>query len=82
MKLVPYDINKIGGRGWYSKSENQRILEEFAKSDLECVKVEKYSHKDAYCCASALKNSVKTYRMNNIKVMARDGEVFLIKVKD
>jgi hypothetical protein len=82
MKLIPYDINKIRGSKWYSKSENLRILEEFNDSGLECVKVENYTCKDAYNCASSLKNSIKIYRMPWIKAMARNGEVFLIKVKD
>ena len=40
MKLVPYDVAKLPGKNVYSKSENLRILEEFANSGLECVKVE------------------------------------------
>lgn len=79
MKLVPYDMQKIPGRGVYKRSENLRILEEFAESGLECAKVEDYTQKNANSCISALNNSIKLYNKNGIQAIMRGGDVFLIK---
>lgn len=82
MKLIPYDIKKIGGSSWYKKSENLRILEEFANSDMECAKIEDYTQKSAEVCVSALKSAIKRYRIAGVQAMMRKGEAYLIKVKD
>ena len=82
MKLIPYDIKKIGGKQWYSKSENLKILEEFVKSDMECAKIEDYPQKSAMVCISSLQGSIKRYRIAGIQAMLRNGEAYLIKVKD
>lgn len=81
MKLIPYDIDKVKGRMQYKRSENLRILEEFAKSELECAKVEDYSCENAHNCAASLRNSIKRYKFADITVSARKGEVYLIRRK-
>lgn len=81
MKLVPYDLSKLPGESFYSRSDNLRILEEFANSGLDCAKVENFTHKHASSCASSLKNSIRNYKMYSIQVITSRGEVFLIKKK-
>lgn len=76
MKLVPYDIKKIGG---YKLCRNQAIVYEFAQSDLRCAKVEDVHTKNAYIAQRALQNACKKMRLDNIIVMSRRGEVFLVK---
>lgn len=77
MKLVPYEISKLGSIKGYSN--NRALLQEFVESDLDCVKVEGFTQKEARYCASSLSNSVKRYRIANVKVITRKNEVFLVK---
>lgn len=80
MKLVPYDRNKIWNvNGYYSKSANYRLLAEFINSDMDCAKVENYTHKTSASCAASLARSAKRFGFNNIKVRESKGEVYLIK---
>lgn len=81
MKLIPYDIRKVKNPN-YARSENYRLLSEFTESGMDCAKVENYSHKCANYCSTALNVSIKRYGMAGVKSIARNGEVFLIKVKD
>lgn len=81
MKITPYDINKLGAINGYVKSNNLKILEEFANSNHECVKVEDYSHKTPTGCYTSLFKSIKTYNMTGIRVCIRGKDVFLVKVK-
>ncbi len=81
MKLTPYDINKLGGIRGYAKTNNLKVLEEFANSDSDCVKVEDYPHKTATGCYTALNKSIKTFNMTGIRVCQRGQDVFLVKVK-
>lgn len=76
MKLVPYDIEKIGE---YKLCCNQEIVYEFAQSDLKCAKVENLHTKNAYITQRALQNACKKMHLDNIIVVSRKGEVFLVK---
>lgn len=80
MTFSAYDINKIG-RVTYAKSDNLKLLEAFAESGLECVKIEGWTQKNAFHCAASINSSIKRYRMNNFHCMSRNGEVFLIRKK-
>lgn len=79
MTFSAYDINKINERGIYTKSGNQTLLEAFADSGLDCVKVEGWTHKNAGSCAASIRNSIERFHMNNFNCVARGGEVFLIR---
>jgi hypothetical protein len=81
MKLIPYDIRKIDPNK-YKKSKNYLLLTDFMESDMDCAKVENYTQKCARHCSTSLNISIKRYRMGGIRSIVRDGEVFLIKVKD
>lgn len=76
MKLVPYDAKKVG---YFKKTKNFELLDEFAKSDYDCCMVTDYTHKDANSCQSALRHSAKIFHMDNIHVFIRKGQVFLAK---
>lgn len=79
MNLVPYDLNKINNPNGYKYSKNHKIITEFAESDLDCVKVEGWTHRTAEGCTWSLNNSIRCYKVGGIKAITRKGEVFLIK---
>lgn len=82
MYLTPYDKAKIKKLNTYSMSSNLSLLTEFMESEHDCVRVEGWQHKDAYSCVRALGTSAKRYHMYGVKVISREGEVYLIKTKD
>lgn len=82
MKLVEQDVNKIEGLRFYVRSENRRILEEFADRGFACARVDDYTQCNARCCASSLNASIKRFKIGNIKAMVRKNKVFLIRLDD
>lgn len=80
MKLVKYDINKMDNADGYRKSDNDKILEEFVESGMDCAKVEGFLHTTSMSCASSLNNSIKRYHIGGVRAVSRKGECFLIKV--
>lgn len=74
MKLVPYDMKKLG----YTKTKILTILEEFEKSGLDCARVEDHGCKNAKSCAASLRMAVKRFHMNNIEVITRKDQVYMI----
>ena len=80
MRLVPYDKKKLGNlRARGCKSNIFSILEEFANSDLDCVKIEGWTQKNAIGCQTSFIRSIKHYNMTNIRVVKRGEEVYLVK---
>lgn len=79
MKLTPYKKEKLTNINGYKQTELQKILDEFAESDLDCVKVEGWTHKHATSCMSSFRNAILRYKKTGIKCLVRDDEVFLIK---
>lgn len=82
MRLTPYEKEKLGelmkeSRG---KSDIFAILNEFANSDLNCVKIEDWTQKTATGCYTSFHRSITRYRMTGIRVVKRGNEVFLVKV--
>ena len=80
MKIVPYDLKKIDKADGYKKSNNQKIIEEFLESDLDCAKIENWTQKSAMSCAGSLNRSIVKYKMTGARAISRNGEVFLIRV--
>lgn len=77
MTLVPYEnINECKYR-----TDNYRILSEFAKSDLDCAEIKDFTQKKASYCATSLQRSIKIYKMASIECVFRKGKVLLIKKK-
>ena len=75
MTLVPYEnINECKYR-----TDNYRILSEFAKSDLDCAEIKDFTQKKASYCAASLQRSIKIYKMASIECVFRKGKVLLIK---
>lgn len=81
MTFSAYDINKLEGKCYYEKSGNLKLLEAFADSGLECVKVEGWTQKTAFICAASIRSSIERYHMDNFDCVSRNGEVFLIRKK-
>ena len=80
MRLVPYDLKKIDKAEGYRKSMNQKIIEEFLESDLDCAKIEDWTQKSAMACAGSLNRSIEKYKMTGARAVSRKGNVYLIRV--
>ena len=78
MKMTPYDSSKLKTYG-YKRSSNLELLEEFANSGIDCVKVEDWTQSTPNSCAGSLNSSIKRYNLYGIRAISRDGEVYLIK---
>jgi hypothetical protein len=78
MKFVPYDKKNIE-KGVKRKSDNFKLLFDFQNSDLDCAKVLDYTQKNAAICQTSLMASIKRYHFNNIFVIVRKENVYLIK---
>lgn len=77
MKLIPVEKDLIDkGYRW---SKNQKILQEFLDSGLDCARVDGYHHEDAKSCSGSLRQSVKRFHMNNIDVITHKNQVYLIR---
>lgn len=76
MQLVPYDVEKIR---YYKPSKNQKILEEFIESGLDCVKLKDWNHKNARSLQSTLYSSKRRFHINNVAIVIRKGGVFLVR---
>ena len=79
MKLVPYDLKKIDNANGYKKSKNQKIIEAFLESDLDCAKIEEWTQKSAVGCAGSLNRSIEKYNMTGARAISRNKDVFLIR---
>lgn len=79
MNFIPVEKETIE-RGYRLKGDNYETLLKFRDSQLECVKLVGWTHKNSKTCAGCFRTTIKLCRMNNIKVMERKGEVYLIKV--
>lgn len=75
MKLVPYN-GVVGPR---YKSDNYKLLTEFAESGAEIMEVVDFKHSEAYGCTSSLKKSIERYRFAGIWAITRQNRVFLIR---
>jgi len=80
MRLTPASREEV--RGHYRRSENLKLLDEFANSGMDCAKIEDLGERDACQIAGSLRNSVKRYGFNSIVIAARDGVVYLLKKED
>lgn len=81
MRMIPCDIENVEG-GYYTRTKNYKYLKSFADSDLNCVEVVDYDHKNAYSCSASLKKTILNFKMYNIESFTRRGKVYLIKIHD
>lgn len=78
MKMVPYDIEKLH----YRRTKNLKLFEEFMNGDADCVQLVDHGHDSARYAQSCLRTSALRFGYgNSIKIVVREGNVFLIKVK-
>ena len=80
MKLIPRN-EKCNVMVKNIRMDIFNALSEFAESGHDCVEIVGYPHKDATSCASALRASIKKYRMFTIAVGTRKGKVYLYRHK-
>ena len=79
MKLTPYNKKDLYING-YKRTKNIRIIDEFVNSEYDCVKVEGWSHGEAFHHAASLNMTIKRMNKSGIKAVSRKGEVFLVKL--
>lgn len=65
--------------GWYKSTGNKQIIDEFIESGMKCAEVEGYTQKNATSCVQSLTQTIKRYRMFNVRAIQRKGRVFLIR---
>lgn len=75
MKFIPANLPE---KAYYKPTYNLKLLDSFIESGLPCAKVEEYTHKDAYCCASSIKGAIKRFKLHNIECRTINREVYLI----
>lgn len=81
MKMVPYDREKLMLQSHYKRTKNFRILEDFANSNYDCVRLVDYEYKNAKSGYGSLRKSIERFGFNGVNVFIRGEEMFLIKVK-
>ena len=79
MNLVPCDLRAIKNAVGFKGTKNYDIIMEFVDSDHECVKVEGWTHANAYSCTASLNKSIETFNKGGIKAMTYNGAVYLVK---
>lgn len=77
MTIKKVSKKEIPGSKLYSRSDNLRILEEFANAGYEWGEVEDFTQKTAGYCASSLNLSIKRYKMFHLRAISRGNRVFL-----
>lgn len=80
MNFIPYDIKKVG-RNMYNKTENLRIIEEFAETGISCAKIIDFPQERSNVAANSLNNSAKRYGYNHIQFLSRKKELFVINTQ-
>lgn len=81
MRLVAYDREKVKNIGGYKMTPNMKIINEFAESNADCVKVEYWTQKHAWVTAQSLNNTMKRMKKTGMRAISRGNEVFMIKEK-
>lgn len=77
-KLVKVEPSMLG-KAMRPKTDNLRLLEEFAEMDVTCVEYVGYAHKSAEVCRSSIYQSIKLYGFHNIGVLRRGDHIYLIR---
>ena len=80
MKMVAYDKKELENVMSYKRTKWSEFLDEFAESDLDCVKIEEYEHTSVYSCAAALNKAIGRFHKDNMKAIVHNGELFLMKI--
>jgi len=77
-KLVPEKIPALPRRARFSMYDI--IINEFLESEESAVRVE-YPNKSPVALASGLRSRIRKRGLKNVRVSAKAGKVYLIKVK-
>ena len=79
INLTPVRKEDIEG---YKPTKVFAILQEFANSGYEAVRVDGHDYKNAFICAQAFNKSAQRFNMIGIKAITRKEAVYLIKEID
>jgi len=63
----------------YKTSSNMELIDQFLKSDHECVRIVDHHWANAKSGYASLKKSIKHYHYGGIEVFMRQGDIYLIK---
>lgn len=77
MNFIPYDINKVN-RNKYRKTENLRLIEEFAESGESCAKIKNFPQIRSSVAATSLNHSARNFGYPHIRFISRKEELFVI----
>ena len=77
MKFVPVAREEIDTK-CYKRCGNQKILEDFLDSGLECARLDDWTQKNAYIAAGNLRKSAKHFGLG-VDIVSRKGQVYLIR---
>ena len=80
MRLVSHNLEDLMIEVKRPNSDIYSMLTEFLNGNDDCAKIEDWTHKSAYCCAASVAYSVKHFYPNQIKVIQRGGDVYLVKL--
>lgn len=79
MYLTPAKLSDLGT--CYKRGNNQEIIEEFANSGNECMKIEGWAHKNAAICARAMNRSIQSCGYYSaIRATQKGNDVYLVKL--
>lgn len=79
MRLVPCKLEDLMASHERSYMSIYSILTDFLNGNDDCVRVEDDTHLNVDSCVRSLRNSIKRYYDGLIKVINRNGDVYLVK---
>ena len=65
----------------YKPCKNQQIVEEFAKMNADCARIDGWPHKTAQGCAQAINQTIKKMGKKGVyHCTVKDGKVYLVRM--
>lgn len=81
MRLVPVE-RKTAAKKWYGQGKNQKLIQAFLDSEVDCARVDGWTHKNAFTAANTLNRSVESMGVNTVRAISRGGNVYLLRESD
>lgn len=76
MRFVPVDPSEL--KKFYKPTKNLKFLESFRDSGEAIARVEDFTQKNAYVCATSLRHAIKHFKMAGLDCFVRNGVVYLV----
>lgn len=81
MRLVPVE-RKTATKKWYKSGKNQKLIQAFLDSEVDCARVDGWAHKNAFTAANTLNRSAESMGAQGVHAISRGANVYLIRVDD